>query len=63
MTKSKMANRHSPELRACGQNGVDLIGDSFKHVLQEFSSGLPVWPLDELSYGKFSCAVNAEEQK
>ena len=44
-----------------GQNGVDLIGHGFKHVLQELPSGLPVCLLGELGYGKLTCAINACE--
>ena len=40
------------------------IGHShgFEHVLQELPSGLSICLLDELSYGKLACAINAYEQ-
>jgi len=45
-----------------GQNGVDLIGHGFEHVLQELPCGLPVCLLDELGHGKLACSVNIHEQ-
>ena len=46
-----------------GENGVDLIGHCFKHVLQELPGRLPVRLIDELGHGKLACAVDADEQK
>ena len=46
-----------------GENGVDLIGHCFEHVLQELPGRLPVCLVDELGHGKFARAVNADEQK
>ena len=44
------------------EDGVDLIGHCFEHVLQELPSRLPVCLLDQLGYGKLACAIDAEEQ-
>ncbi len=46
-----------------GENGVDLIGHCFKHVLQELPGRLPIRLIDELGHGKLACAVDADEQK
>ena len=46
-----------------GENGVDLIGHCFKHVLQELPGRLPVRLIDELGHSKLACAVDADEQK
>ncbi len=44
------------------ENGVDLIGHSFEHMLQELPSCLPVRLLDQLGHCKFARAVDADEQ-
>ena len=46
-----------------GENGMDLIGHCFEHVLQELPGRLPVRLVDELGHGKLACAVDADEQK
>lgn len=46
-----------------GQYGVDLIGHSLEHVLQELPSSLSISRFNELSDGELGCPVDADEEK
>jgi hypothetical protein len=43
------------------ENGMDLIGHDFEHVLQELPSSAPVSFFDELGHSELAGAVNADK--
>ncbi len=45
-----------------GENGVDLIGHGFDHVLQELPCGASGCLFNELGNGKLARAVDADEK-
>lgn len=57
---------HSDQWRShgsIGENGVDLTGHRFEHVLQELPGRLPVRLVGDLQNGKRACGVDADEQR
>lgn len=45
-----------------GENGMNLVGHGFEHVLKELPGRLPIGLVDELGHGELARAVDPDEQ-
>ncbi len=45
-----------------GENGMDLTGHGFEHILKKLPSGAPVSLIDELRHGELAGAINADKE-